>query len=382
MQMSATESPLLTIFIPSYNRADKLRRALNSIFKARAKSRFASLVKVLVVDDFSSEPVEAVVQELKAQGNELEFRKHHERCGVAEIAMLRSLEFIETEYAWCVGNDDELFEDSLDFLVPILLRRECAFYLLNFLGRSEDGSTYTYLMDQPELDHHGDGRSFFHKFGLVTATTTFPCLCFKVSDLRSLDFERFFSISPIYSHTAAFFTAFLELPCVFLSRPVVYFNHNELEDELRKLHGRNSSLSKPTFYHASAGLARQLCQLSTSTGTSLYDLVRMNEHEVAKTTKVIKRSLLGAFIYQFSISQFQLEVSASRTAGHYYNSREDILAVQKVLDDGQLGDFGVFFRQARFLYCSRQSLSEKASGFQTLLKLGDREERRLLEQRM
>ena len=46
---------------------------------------------MLVVDDYSSDPVEQVVAEHRRKGDEIDFFLHRKKCGIAEIAFFASL---------------------------------------------------------------------------------------------------------------------------------------------------------------------------------------------------------------------------------------------------------------------------------------------------
>jgi glycosyltransferase involved in cell wall biosynthesis len=308
--LSPHNDRLLTIFVPSYNRFQSLDATLESIFTAMDEAKARNLIDVLVVDDYSSDPIEGVIAKHRNRGNNVNYQLHRQPCGVAEIAMLRCLQYIHTRYAWCVGNDDLLLPDALTHLLPILNNSGSSFFLLNLLGAKNGLRIYDYFGSAEEILTFPRGADFFQNFGFVTSTTTFPCLCFEVEPLRRLDLESITETSPIYSHTAAFYCAFYDLPCSFISRPMILFNHNDLADEYSKLVQKNVRLSRPNMYHATVGLARHLLSVAQHTGTSLHNLLIAREDELNKNTNRIKTSITCFFILSFILQQLRYELEA------------------------------------------------------------------------
>ncbi len=360
---------LLTIFIPSYNRPTQLDRALTSIFAAIKASRFANQIKVMVIDDHSTEPISPVIERHRELSHDIEFHMHREKCGIAEIAMLRSLDFIGTKYAWCLGNDDTVLPLAVDHIVEILMTSDSAFFLLNFLGREADETTYEYFSSAEKELVFKTGRDFFHQFGFVTAVTTFPCLCFEVDPVKNVDRESIFGTSPIYSHTMSFYRAFVNMPCSFVPRPVVKFNHNEVDVEQEKLTGRNLAFAHPAYFHASVGLARNLIELARSTSVPLKEIAMSSEDEVHKSSKKIKRSVTGFFIFHFSVLQMMAEIeNTSRSDRDFlYLSLEEVDDLQLFFDESALANLSRLFLEARGIYCSQAPRFEKIGVLNALI---------------
>ncbi|WCE93918.1 glycosyltransferase [Acidithiobacillus ferriphilus] len=345
---------ILTIFIPSYNRSKKLDIALQSIFYAINSSSFGSLVEVLVVDDYSEEDIFGVIRRHKEKGNNVNFRWHKKKCGVAEVAMLRSLAFINTKYAWCIGNDDSIISDALDHLIPILINSTSSFFLLNFFGKEDDGSIYEYFSSSKKEIQFATGAQFFYNFGFATSTTTFPCLCFDVNYLKRINLEYILSISPIYSHTSAFYCAFYNLQCSFIPKPLVIFNHNEMEMEHEKLETRNKVFNKPSLYHACVGLGKHLEYMSLKTGCDLKQIANSAEDEIYKDSKNIKKTITIFFIFAFAIQQMRHEVKSYNNFNNnsFYLTAEDVEFLRYIFIDSGHGDLSNLFLLARGIYCS------------------------------
>jgi len=305
-----SQKGLLTIFIPSYNRQESLRQALDSIFVAIDNSRYKELIRVLVVDDYSSDNIEQVISEQRRIGHSIDFHLQRQKCGVAEIAMFSCLEYIDTKYAWLLGNDDKIIPKAIDFLMEYLLEGTYSFMLLNFIGKCQDGSEYNYYTGSEKVLHFASGRDLFFNFGFVTATTTFPCLCFEVEPVKSLSFRYLTDISPIYSHVFAFFLAFYNSQCAFIPKPLVVFNHNERLDEQKKLRQSNFAHRNTAFYHATVGLVRHLTNVFQTFSFPLQELARYREDEMNKETKEVIPTLTGSFVFDSALAQLLFELSS------------------------------------------------------------------------
>ena len=379
----ARTGKLLTVFIPSYNRADKLDRCLRRLFKTIDATAFRDQIEVLVVDDFSSEPVERVIHAHRGRNRSLRYILHDTKCGVAEIAMLNCIQHVETQFAWCLGNDDYVLESAFDYLVPILRRSESSFFLLNFVGEEQDGTRYKYFRSKQTEVVFESGRQFFLNFGFISATTTFPCLCFDVACLRDCDISRVTDLSPIYSHTALFARAFRDRRCSFLPTPVAVFSHNEEAAEQEKLSGRNLAFKHPAFFHASAGLARHLLALSQDTGIPLEELAAAHEDEIEKTSKTIKRTVLAYFIFKFAIVQLMHEMRVFHAPGDVSNDlcfvREDMELLDDFFRRANFSELSALLRQARGIYCdSRLRPEDKNWHLSNVIRSGQAFESRML----
>jgi glycosyltransferase involved in cell wall biosynthesis len=345
---------LLTIFIPSYNRKQKLHAAIGSVFQSIENSRYESLINVLVVDDYSDEMIEDVIQHYRNEGKEIAFHMHRRKCAVAEIAMFSCLQFIDTKYAWLIGNDDLILPAAIDYLFSFLLDGRSSFLLLNFIGQKSDGSTFRYFDSAQRVFEFETGADLFRNFGFSTATTTFPCLCFEVQRLKALRANDFYNISPIYSHTFALFVAFQNARCSFIPLPVVVFTINEAIEEHKKLSSRNKLSERTSYYHISLGYIRHLVNASALSGIPIMELSRYREDEYDKNTGEARSKMSGFFAFSGAIAQLCHELIASslRERGVIHCSREDIIEAQRFFDASGLRYLGRMFRFARRVYSS------------------------------
>lgn len=326
------EKYILTIMILSYNRKDELKHALASVYAEKKLSAYGDQIQVVVVDDYSSDTVGRVIDSYRFTHDPIKFFLHENKCGVAEISLLNSLQFVDTRYVWVLGNDDIILPGSFDYIIPIIQTSQCSLYIFNLL-ESERGNTHEYFYGTNTEYLFENGINFFLNFGFVTTTTTFPCICFEVEPLRKVDTRKIYQISPIYSHTIAFFKAFYNKRCAFIASPLVQFNHNPAVKETANLEIRNRSIRKPKFYHATAGLMKLINYLSEDVQVELSLFANSLEDELKKDSFIFKKTNTFFFILHFLIKQLLFEIESTKTRKPcLFLSRSDINEVVSVLN--------------------------------------------------
>jgi glycosyltransferase involved in cell wall biosynthesis len=119
--------PLLTVAIPTFNRHEFLRSTLQAL-RAQAREE----VELIVVDNCSTTPVEAVVNEVMA-GSAWAFRVVRNPANIGLSAnLLRCFEVANSEWLWVLSDDDKVDPAAIDTLLntvrdhPRLLYATCS----------------------------------------------------------------------------------------------------------------------------------------------------------------------------------------------------------------------------------------------------------------
>jgi glycosyltransferase involved in cell wall biosynthesis len=95
--------PLLTIIVPTYNRAENVGLLLRAL---RAECvTLDGLVTVLVTDNASTDHTSDVIRELQETWPELLAQRHATNCGPEEN-FCSGIDHAETKYFWIIGDDD------------------------------------------------------------------------------------------------------------------------------------------------------------------------------------------------------------------------------------------------------------------------------------
>jgi len=98
---------LLTISIPTWNRAALLNELLSSICSDLLLLNIDSQVQLLVSNNASDDPTEEVVMKYKEKYNFISYNKNTSNIG-AKSNVLKSMELAETPYVMFIGDDDRL----------------------------------------------------------------------------------------------------------------------------------------------------------------------------------------------------------------------------------------------------------------------------------
>lgn len=101
--MASTESPSISVVIPTYNRKDKLKNALRSV-----SNQTLSPIEIIVVNDHPSSDL----RELCSSFNNVRLINHHENRG-ASAARNTGIKAAEGEYIALLDDDDQWKPDKL-----------------------------------------------------------------------------------------------------------------------------------------------------------------------------------------------------------------------------------------------------------------------------
>lgn len=157
MSTSSTHAPLVTISIPTYNRADTtLRETLNS-----AVEQTYSPLEILVLDNCSSDETEEVVGSVRHPG--LRYVRHSENIG-AHSNFVACVEEAHGEYLLILHDDDLIDRDFVETCIRAAQGREAAFVRTGTRVIDETGSvlgTYPNRAEAASGEEHV--RSWFRK---------------------------------------------------------------------------------------------------------------------------------------------------------------------------------------------------------------------------
>jgi glycosyl transferase family 2 len=110
-------APLLSICLPTHNRAGLLRLALRSLLPQVAARR--EEVELVVSDNASTDDTPEVLAEARALGPFRHYR-NPVNLGVTRNILVLTQELAKGEYGWILGDDDMLVRGGLDRLVGVL----------------------------------------------------------------------------------------------------------------------------------------------------------------------------------------------------------------------------------------------------------------------
>jgi len=110
--------PLLSLCIPTYERADLLANLLTTLAR-EVTPALASAVEVLVSDNASGDHTRAVVESFRATIPNLRYHRHEQNLG-SNQNFLSCMALATGRYVWLIGDDDQLAPGSVARLVALL----------------------------------------------------------------------------------------------------------------------------------------------------------------------------------------------------------------------------------------------------------------------
>ncbi len=125
--MSSNVKPLLSICIPTYNRAELLRSALYSIVRQAAD--LGGQVEVVVSDNCSPDHTPEVIAWAETLGP-VRYHRNAENIGAGRNFLQLAQHLAEGEYCWLLGDDDLLREGAVQEVVSALQKHpniDCVF---------------------------------------------------------------------------------------------------------------------------------------------------------------------------------------------------------------------------------------------------------------
>ncbi len=111
--------PLLSICIPTYNRAPQLRVALDSILNQLDAEDLKEIIEVVVSDNASSDSTQSLVEAYQKKYSQLKYFRNSENIG-GDLNLANSVVKATGKFAWYLGDDDALVPGILRHTAGIL----------------------------------------------------------------------------------------------------------------------------------------------------------------------------------------------------------------------------------------------------------------------
>lgn len=109
--------PLVTVFTPTYNRADCLHLCYESLMRQTCKDFLW-----LIIDDGSSDGTQMLVREWIAKTHDFEIRYVYKENGGLHTGYNAAIERLDTELAVCVDSDDYMPDDAIEIICDVWKR--------------------------------------------------------------------------------------------------------------------------------------------------------------------------------------------------------------------------------------------------------------------
>lgn len=156
---------ILTVFTPTYNRADLLKCVYDSLLQQNI-----SEIEWIVVDDGSTDHTEMTVSEFK-KANKLNIIYIKKENGGKHSAHNTALQWAKGKYFMCLDSDDVLMEDIIQKITAFeqdMMPSDCG-----FIGYKEDCSGKLLSTEFPHEDLQHLGMCAYQKKMNITGEFTF-----------------------------------------------------------------------------------------------------------------------------------------------------------------------------------------------------------------
>ncbi len=181
------KTPLLTIAVPTYNRAADLDTALAHI--AGQIGPFAGEVEVLVSDNCSPDATESVVRARMAAGLRVNYIRNAVNIG-SDNNFIQCYKKASGKYFWLIGDDDIILDGAIARIITILRSGEYGLLHLNSYGFRKDMEAERPPSKGEGHETHTDLRAFLSRAGYFLTFISANIVNRGVTG-ADLDFEEF-----------------------------------------------------------------------------------------------------------------------------------------------------------------------------------------------
>ena len=213
------QSPLLSICVPTFNRADFLRQALGS-FVSQINPQISEIVEIIICDNGSTDSTKEVAAEFSTQHDYISYASNDENIGV-ELNIFKAVERARGEYVWLFGDDDLILAGALEILLPHLKSRQFDFLMTNKTVKNQDLSV-TLIAQQNTTEGDivfSDIKELCCKFGYFTQLGFLSTAIFKRLPFLEVDYTPY--LNTYYPQNGVWLEAFSARPCLYVADVLV-----------------------------------------------------------------------------------------------------------------------------------------------------------------
>lgn len=249
--------PLLTILIPTYNRAAFLSDQLGRLIPMLAKE--PTEVEVLVGNNASIAATSKVVEIYRKQAPQIRSIDHPALIPTAEGNLLATLAHARGTYVWPLSDDDLPNPDCLDTLLRTLEREQPGLLLMNLQVVDPEGTVLCpgYFETRTERFRFKGMVDLVRNLGVQDLPACFSAVCWERRAVQAVDWNAYSATSPIYPHVMVYLEAFRDRPCVLLSQPMLSYLYVHGQDAT-SIGGVMVSNDLPTCFPWAFGILRLL----------------------------------------------------------------------------------------------------------------------------
>jgi glycosyltransferase involved in cell wall biosynthesis len=214
--------PLLTIAIPTFNRAPFLAESL-SAFERETSRVTPEDVAFLIIDNCSTDDTASVVARFAERRPHVTYRRNAENTGAERNIMSCALAS-EGEFTWIFGDDDLPAYGSVAKILKSLREDEATdLYLLNYtqMNRTMSGVMCRQVLAESDDAELPSLRAFFGYPGSADVIGFISSIIFRTARIRNASFEEYVAFGSYYGHFGALMEGFRDARSRYFGKPMV-----------------------------------------------------------------------------------------------------------------------------------------------------------------
>lgn len=156
--------PLLSICIPTYNRAEYLKNCLESISCQFDNPDIKNLVEIVISDNNSQDNTFKISEEYRLKFSNIKYFKNQENIGM-DANIENSIIKASGKYCWSIGDDDLIQNGALGPIINALLKKDVALLTVDFFSFSDTKKSVKKINFQSIFPEYSNSAEDFYNKG-------------------------------------------------------------------------------------------------------------------------------------------------------------------------------------------------------------------------
>lgn len=219
------KNPLLSICIPTYNRAPCLKDCLESIVVQFEDGEVFNQVEVVISDNASTDNTTAIVKEFQNKFANIKYFRNETNLGF-DRNILSIIEKSRGEYCLTTGDDDGFFPNSFSYILHKIKTVKAPYYIINSWGY--DHELVYPILSHPNIQTDKDVlyeslseyvRTINKKSDLLGAVCGLSHIFHREEWMNFENKEQYIGTNVIYFHISL--SVFKNSRCAILAEPII-----------------------------------------------------------------------------------------------------------------------------------------------------------------
>lgn len=216
--------PLVTILIPSFNRAGRLAQLFQSMIDSQINWHDGNW-QILVSDNLSTDETQAVLA-LNSDRLPLEAVSPIEHLETAEENLFYAWQFSKGTFTWILGDDDPINFEAVPRVLDLCRNSLVDAFYWNSSKIDQNGyALRSNTVNSSQKETEMDLRDFVSATGIWYVGASMSCWILRTSSIDSTEAQNWIRSlsSPIYGHVTFFLKALKGKKFKFINFPLVHY---------------------------------------------------------------------------------------------------------------------------------------------------------------